>query len=102
MMYAQIVEECYFVFKANHCILSSRCGKDRVYFVHFPSLCLNPLNDGLFPPSSFFLCVCDFTVNSTSSKESSSCFMGQVESIFLLNHKKGNVLEKFAIYLYKP
>lgn len=41
---------------------------------------------------SFFFCVYNVTTNSTNSKESSSHFTGQVESICLLNHKKGKAL----------
>lgn len=100
MVYAQIVEECYFVFEGKYYILSSCYGKDRVYFVYSP-----PLSQstewwlGVF--CCFCVCACNVTTNSTSSKESSSHVTGQVESIYLFSHKKGNVLEKFAICLYK-
>lgn len=35
VVYAQIVEECCFIYKGKYYILSSCYGKDRIYFVYF-------------------------------------------------------------------
>lgn len=97
VVYAQIVEECCFIYKGKYYILSSCYGKDRIYFVYFlPFASIHRVVAGLGGVWGG----CVYT-NSTSSKESSSHFTGQAQSIYLLNDKKGSILEKFAICLYK-